>query len=67
LYEIDFTLKTAVFKYWITTEFSSLTLSTDHEKFDQLVDLEQAKKRLKVFGCAQIISLPNTEQNHMTD
>jgi hypothetical protein len=28
--------------------------------------LEQAQKRPKVFGCAQIISLLNTEQNHLT-
>jgi hypothetical protein len=26
----------------------------------------QAQKRPKVFGCAQIISLINTEQNHLT-
>jgi hypothetical protein len=30
------------------------------------VVLVQAQKRPKVFGCAQIISVLNTEQNHLT-
>jgi hypothetical protein len=30
-----------------------------------LQDEQQAQKRPKVFGCAQIIYLLNTEQNHL--
>jgi hypothetical protein len=40
------------------------TVKYSQKRFEN--NLEQAQKRPKVFGCAQIIYLLNTEQNHLT-
>jgi hypothetical protein len=45
---------------------TDLGIAVDEKLNFRLCLHEQAQKRPKVFGCAQIISLLNTEQNHLT-